>query len=520
MNITADDILKLLRDGEHSMLEMKACRDSVPRSVWETYSAFANTRGGVILLGVTEHKDKPMASRFEITGVADSYKVVTDFFNMLNNRQKVSRDILIDSDVRIIPVEGNDVVYINVPEADYHKKPIYINDDMRDGSFKRTHEGDRRLDREELAMMIRDSSDDIDAQILEHYGMDDIDGETLRGYRQVFDTANPGHTYKELDNKEFLYKMGGYDYDRHKDVEGLTVAGLLMFGKATPVEKRFPTFRMDYLDLIGVEPGGDLKWNDRLTYDGRWENNLYNFVTMTMRKLLFTLPSEGRLVGGVRRDGGPLYDGVREAIINAVTYSDFQAEGVLRIDRRDKAIILRNPGTLRISAQRIYQGDFTHARNRNIQKMWRMIGYGDNIGSGFQKILRAWETLGYPCPDLKELSDVHEVWLTLPLSNISEIKSADDTEKYVDDTDNDTEKPPCDTDSDTDNIANNVSDIELRRNKILNLMKSSPGITTNQLAKDLNVSRPTVSRDINYLTSKGLLRREGGDFGGHWVISE
>ena len=138
-----------------------------------------------------------------------------------------------------------------------------------------------------------------------------------------------------------------------------------------------------------------------------------------MRKLLFTLPSEGRIVGEARRDGGPLYDGIREAIINSVTYSDFQTEGVLRIDRRDNEIILRNPGLLRISADRIYNGDFTHARNRNIQKMFRMIGYGDNIGSGFQKILAAWNTLGYLRPDLKELEDVKEVWLSLPLASSS-----------------------------------------------------------------------------------------------------
>lgn len=394
---------------------MKKCSDKLPRSIWETYSAFANTRGGIILLGVTEHKDRTADARFEITGVSDPYKIETDFFNILNNRQKVSRNILFDSDFRPVDIDGKTIIYISVPEADYHKKPIYINDNLMDGSYKRSHEGDRRIDREELAMMLRDSSDDIDGQIIEHYGMDDIDEETLRGYRQVFDTANPGHAYKNLDNKEFLYKMGGYDHDRHKESEGLTIAGLMMFGKGTPIEKRFPLFRMDYLDLIGVEPGTNLKWNDRLTYDGRWENNLYNFVILAMRKLLFTLPSEGRIVGVARRDGGPLYDGVREAIINSVTYSDFQTEGVLRIDRRDDAIIMRNPRLLRISAERIYKGDFTHARNRNIQKMFRMIGYGDNIGSGFQKILTAWKTLGFIRPDLKELVDVREVWLTLPL---------------------------------------------------------------------------------------------------------
>lgn len=415
MAVTSADIYKLIHRGESASVEIKKCSDSVPRSVWETYSAFANTRGGIILLGVTEHKGRPIGSRFEITGVSDPDKIETDFFNILNNRQKVSRNILFDSDFRPVEVDGKTVIYISVPEADYHKKPIYINDNIVDGSYRRSHEGDRRLDKEDLAMMLRDSTDDMDSQILEHYGLEDIDEETLRGYRQVFDTANPGHAYKNLDNKEFLYRMGGYDYDRHREIEGLTIAGLMMFGKGTPIEKRFPLFRMDYLDLIGVMPGGDLKWNDRLTYDGRWENNLYNFVTLTMRKLLFTLPSEGRIVGEARRDGGPLYDGVREAIINSVTYSDFQTEGVLRIDRRDNEIILRNPGLLRISADRIYNGDFTHARNRNIQKMFRMIGYGDNIGSGFQKILAAWNTLGFIRPDLRELEDVREVWLSLPL---------------------------------------------------------------------------------------------------------
>ena len=419
MTITTDDIYDLIRQGENISVEMKKCSDKLPRSVWETYSAFANSRGGVILLGVTEHKDNPANTRFEITGVSDPEKIETDFFNILNNRQKVSRNILFDSDFRPIEIEGKVVIYISVPEANYHKKPIYINDDIVDGSYRRSYEGDRRLNREELAMMLRDSTDDIDSQIVEHYGMEDIDEETLRGYRQVFDTANPGHAYKNLDNKEFLYRMGGYDYDRHREIEGLTIAGLMMFGKGTPIEKRFPLFRMDYLDLIGIKPGGDLKWNDRLTYDGRWENNLYNFVTIAMRKLLFTLPSEGRIIGEARRDGGPLYDGIREAIINSATYSDFQTEGVLRIDRRDNEIILRNPGLLRISADRIYNGDFTHARNRNIQKMFRMIGYGDNIGSGFQKILAAWNTLGYLRPDLKELDDVKEVWLSLPLIRTS-----------------------------------------------------------------------------------------------------
>ena len=181
MNITSNDIYKLIHQGENSSVELKKCSDKLPQSVWETYSAFANTRGGIILLGITEHKKQPIESRFEITGVSDPDKIETDFFNILNNRQKVSRNILFDSDFSPIEVEGKTVIYISVPEADYHKKPIFINDNIVDGSYRRSHDGDRRLDREDLAMMLRDSTDDIDSQILEHYGLDDIDEETLQG---------------------------------------------------------------------------------------------------------------------------------------------------------------------------------------------------------------------------------------------------------------------------------------------------------------------------------------------------
>ena len=282
--------------------------------------------------------------------------------------------------------------------------------------------------------------------------------------------------------------MGGYDYDRHKEIEGLTIAGLMMFGKGTPIEKRFPLFRMDYLDLIGITPGGDLKWNDRLTYDGRWENNLYNFVTIAMRKLLFTLPSERRIIGEARRDGGPLYDGIREAIINSATYSDFQTEGVLRIDRRDNEIVLRNPGLLRISADRIYNGDFTHARNRNIQKLFRMIGYGDNIGSGFQKILAAWKTLGYIRPTLKELEDVKEVWLSLPLVGPS--KNDAGTSK-MDSTVNSTVNS-------TNNILDNhgITDIQ---QALLKEMTDNPNITIAELSTVTGLDRNGVNYQLKKL---------------------
>ena len=73
MTITAENIKDIIKHGEHSTLEMKKCKKSVPDSVWETYSAFANTRGGVILLGVNEDKEKPLAERFVVTNIGAGF---------------------------------------------------------------------------------------------------------------------------------------------------------------------------------------------------------------------------------------------------------------------------------------------------------------------------------------------------------------------------------------------------------------------------------------------------------------
>lgn len=268
-----------------------------------------------------------------------------------------------------------------------------------------------------------------------------------------------------------------------------------------------------------------MKWNDRLTDDGRWEPNLYNFATLAMRKLLFTLPSEGRLHGVQRKDGGELHEAIREAIINTISYCDYKLNGVLRIDRRTDEIIFRNPGTLRISRERIYDGDFTHARNRTIQRMFRMVGYGDNIGSGFQKILAAWRTLSLPTPDLREQPDVQEVWLTLYLNSNqnSTVKStAESPESKECSTSNESLSTVNSTVNSTeealDKIKSDTRFSEIQKH-ILSLMVQSPAITISQIALNLNKDRNAINYQLKKLKGIITIEREGSDKTGIWKIS-
>ena len=94
-NAEIDDkkyIDQLLANGERVTLECKRARKDVPHSLWETYSAFANTDGGTILLGVDEDlKEKDISKRFNIIGVEDAAKIRTDVWNTLNSREKVKK---------------------------------------------------------------------------------------------------------------------------------------------------------------------------------------------------------------------------------------------------------------------------------------------------------------------------------------------------------------------------------------------------------------------------------------------
>ena len=93
------DIKKLLQKGERLTLEAKLAKTDVPKSVWMSYSAFANTMGGTILLGVFEDlKEKDPSKRFRIEGVDDAERIQKDFWNTINSN-KVSANILTDSDV-------------------------------------------------------------------------------------------------------------------------------------------------------------------------------------------------------------------------------------------------------------------------------------------------------------------------------------------------------------------------------------------------------------------------------------
>lgn len=485
---------ELLNYGERVTLECKRAAGGVPKSVWETYSAFANTNGGIIILGVEEDlMAMNWDDRFHVQGVNNPEQIKKDFWNTINS-DKVSTCILKDEDVQVVDYsEQVRLVVIQVPQVSYRLRPVYINGNVYKGTFKRNFEGDYHCEESEVKAMIRDANEDgNDGNIIEYHTMDDIDMTTLKNYRNEFENRNIGHTFNQLDDKEFLRQFGGYTIDRTTGKEGLTLAGLLMFGKGLSVRERFSNFRMDYIDKTNLV--GDMRYSDRITYDGTWENNLYNFFRRVLTKLTVDLKRPFRLEGMQRNDDTPAHKAIREALTNSVIHADFfLSGGVLRIEKNESCICFRNPGTLKLPIAQIYEGGSSKARNPRIQNMLRMIGFGENLGSGFPTILDACKQEQWRKPDLDEKSETREVNLKLWMISMFPEEVTEYIQHLLGD---------CITNISKENLT------------VLSVAYIEDGVTNQRLQTILEKNSLEVAKILKYLTDIELLLPENK---GRWT---
>lgn len=516
------DIKTLLAHGERITLECKAAQGGVPTSLWETYSAFANTYGGVILLGIKENmKEADRSKRFTLSGVDDADKVVRDLWNILNNKEKVNVNLLHDEDVEVFDFSGKKVVAVRVPRADSLVRPIYINGNLSKGAFKRNHEGDYHCTESELRMMMRDANEaGNDNLFLEYYTMDDIDIPTLERYRVRFRTDNPDHVWNNLEHKEFLMQLGGYVINRKEKTEGLTMAGLLMFGKGLPVRERFDNLRMDYIDKTNLV--GEERYSDRLTYDGTWENNLFNFMQIVLPRLTRDLPRPFRMEGMVRQDDTQQHKAVREAFTNAIIHGDLMLNGLLRVEKYDDRFVFTNPGLLKLPVEQIYRGGESKARNQRMQNMLRMIGYGENLGSGFPLILNAWKERQWPQPEVIEQPELMQVKLVLPIvrSEDAPVNITSDNKDFPEDAHKGQDVRYDVRYGDSYEFPANFTKNQTERlYKIISLMQSNPHIMANEMAESLSVNYRTISRDVKALRDLGIVSRKGRKKDGIWLIN-
>ena len=401
---------------ENNRIEAKKALGGLPKSIWETYSAFANTLGGIILLGVEELPDKSLRT----VDLPDPDKLIKEFWDIANNPNKTSVNVLSSKDVFVKEVNGNRIIVITVPRAERSYKPVYI-----DGNplctYRRNGEGDYKCTKEEYQAMVRDASVKTqDMLILEEMDLSVFNQESVRSYRQRMRLSRPGHVWEALDDEDFLLKLGavgiGSDGKKHP-----TSAGLLMFGNEYDILREYNAYFLDYQEQFDA----DTRWTDRIiSSSGDWSGNVYDFYFRVYNKLTQDIKVPFKMEGGVRVDDTVVHQALREALANCLVNADYYGRQGLVIVKKRSEILFSNPGGFRIEIATAKSGGVSDPRNGTMLKMFNLIDIGERAGSGIPNIFRVWREQGWKEPTITETYEPDRITLSLVIGKNGDKKAA------------------------------------------------------------------------------------------------
>lgn len=392
--------LALLRESCELEFKLAAGQDGrgeLPKDFWRSYCAMANTNGGIILLGVKEK-----GGQFSFNSIEKPDKVLKEVFDAAGNTEKVSVNLLTNESVHTLEIDGQKIIVVEIPRATRRQRPVYLHGNPLGGQcYRRLHEGDHRIPDVEVKLMLAEQQhDSLDDEVLPRYGIADLDSGTLRIYRQTHTNLNPGHYWSGLNDVEFLNAIGGWKRNRETGEEGLTKAGLLMFGKYRNIREVFPNFFLDYMER--PEAKSDNRWIDRVTFDGSWPGNLYSFFLKVYPKLTADLKVPFHVVDGLRQNDSPVHVALREALANVLVHADYRDRAKIYVVKRPDMFGFLNPGLMRIPIETAVEGYESDCRNRTLHEMFRYVNIGEQAGTGLQKILAGWASNHWRKPLLRE----------------------------------------------------------------------------------------------------------------------
>jgi len=308
-----DELLHSLNlTGERAQIECKESTWQLPRDVWETVSAFSNTAGGTLLLGVAERQ-----GQFEVTGLIDASKIQHDLASGL--RDKMNVPIPAQVEPIIVPVADQEHVVLSVyiPEALPYQKPIYIRSKGLDkGCYKRVAGQDMPCSEDDLARFFQARSFiSPDMTPVPMARREELDSDQIRAFRRLLTSQDPTNPVLTYDDDDLLRAYGALIQPEGQQTLVPTVAGVLMFGTPALIRRCFPAFRVDLIEAEGTEwvaaPTDQQKALVYARKTGRVDNAAFRRLnhtdTLTASRALTHLESLGLLRRSEQRRGPGVY---------------------------------------------------------------------------------------------------------------------------------------------------------------------------------------------------------------------
>lgn len=391
---------RLMLPKEDIHTEYKEAQNgNVPRAIWETISAFANTDGGTIMLGVHENQK---LREFTVLGVNDADKMVTDILNTQKNG-KLSEPVIIESNISIDKIEDKDVINIFIPKINFKRRPVYLDKDYHK-AYVREKDSDRKVTDDELRMFLRESDSDIDSDLLDNVNVEDFSILDIRNYQAALSKSTNDPSIAEQPILSFLQSIGLANVDRSTPDRTIKFnkAAILLFGTYEAITYYFPNFFLDFIiqnDPTNPDYDSRIYTSDENDKPG----NIYSFFTATWQRLSAQVSTKFDLDNNLirRDDGDQLLRALREALVNALIHADYASKSQVKITMHRDSVIFSNPGEMRVSTEDFIIGGNSVARNPKIFNAFVRAKLGEHTGSGGPRIFATSQQLQLRRPDIE-----------------------------------------------------------------------------------------------------------------------
>jgi len=396
MEANERQLRELIRRGEGISAEFKTCRNQLNRDVYETVCAFLNRYGGTILLGV---KNSGTIQGIEQDAVGQIKK---DFVTAINNPQKISPPAYLSVDE--VTLEGKSVIRVYVPESSQvHRCNGRIYDRNEDGDFDVT---DHTL---QVAILYRRKQAIYsENKIYPYAGLDELELELLAKCRKIAVLRREDHPWGNMEDLELLKSAQLYQTDPETGKKGVTLAGLLLLGKRSPLLSAVPHHRTDLiLRKVNLD-----RYDDRDFVDVNLVKSYDRIMAFVAKHLPDPFYLEGTISISIR-------DAIfREVASNILIHREFTnafpakliiERGQVRTENSSKphGFGVLNPET------------FTpFPKNPVIAAFFRQIGRADELGSGMRRMMLYGKTYGGADPEMIE-GDIFRIVVKVPEFSIN-----------------------------------------------------------------------------------------------------
>jgi len=468
------ELISRIEDIEWEDFEVKEAKSNVPKSAWETVSAFSNTAGGWIVFGVRQ-----ISKKFEFSGVSNPEKIETDFISALRGN-KFNKKIV--PDCRKYNFEGKKVLAFYIPQRSSRDKPIYYGNTNKN-TYIRTGSGDQKATQEEIEHFYRQSSFEEKDKELTKFTFKNLDSTTISFYRNYFNQVNPQHRYIGLSDVEFLERIGVI---RDKKI---TYGGLLVFGNEETLSEGISNYRIEFLEISGTSYEDAPR---RYDYRISSEENLFTTFFKIYPRLSQKVEIPFAISSGLRQDDPPQLQAIREALVNLMIHTDYFSQVNPRIRLFSDRFEFYNPGALPKELKYILKEDFSLPRNPVIAKIFRLVKFSENIGSGFHKMINGWNSHYGLKPIIDGDFDFYKI--TFPL-----VKST--------------------TGKTTGKTTSKTTSKKLNKEfEIVKILENNPHLTLKDVAEQVGLSEEGVRYHIRTLKKRGKIEKVGGSKSGKWVV--